>query len=311
MRIVSLLPSATEIVCELGLRDWLVGVTHECDFPPGVARLPQVTRTTLPADASSGEIDRLVRQQLATERSLYRLDHDRLATLAPDLIITQTLCDVCAVAESDVRQALCRLPGDARVLNLEPQSLTEVLDTLLVVADAAGVSGRGREARRRLHSRVDAVTLAVGRRPRPRAMVLEWIEPPFSAGHWVPEIVELAGASEPIGRPGERSVTLTWEQVRQARPDVLFVSCCGFTIDRTLADLPVLWAQLAGSDVPAIEAGNVFVLDGSAYLSRPGPRLVEALELMAWVLHPQSAPRPACTAGVVRVSREGRQSIEA
>lgn len=157
MRIVSLLPSATEIVCELGLREQLVGVTHECDFPPGVSLLPHATQTILPVAGSSAEIDRLVREQLATERSLYRLDHDRLAALNPDLIITQSLCDVCAVAESDVRQALCRLPRGVQVLNLEPQALTEVLDSLVTVSEAAGVSIKGVETRRLLQERIDEV----------------------------------------------------------------------------------------------------------------------------------------------------------
>ncbi|HVJ84133.1 MAG TPA: cobalamin-binding protein [Caulifigura sp.] len=300
MRIVSFLPSATEIVCELGLQEQLVGVTHECDFPTGVASLPHVTRTHLPAAASSGEIDRLVREQLATERSLYQLDHDRLAALEPDLIITQSLCDVCAVAESDVQRALCRLPRGAALLNLEPQSLTDVLDSVVTVADAAGIRERGVEARRRLQNRMNAVTEAVNSSARLRVVVLEWIDPPFSAGHWVPEIVELAGGQEMIGRAGQRSVTLDWDQVAAARPEVLFISCCGFSIERTKQDLPLLFDRLADLQLPCFEHGNLFVLDGSAYLSRPGPRLVEALELMAQAMHPEHAHAPSHSNGLER-----------
>jgi iron complex transport system substrate-binding protein len=304
MRIVSLLPSATEIVSELGLCEQLVGVTHECDFPPGVADLPHVTRTTIPPSASSLEIDAQVREQLQSERSLYQLDHDRLAALRPDLIITQTLCDVCAVSESDVRAALCRLPPGARVLNLEPQSLGEVLDSLVTVAEAVGVWAAGLLACERLQGRIDAVRerlSTVARRPR--VVVLEWIDPPFSAGHWVPEIVDLAGGHEQIGRPGERSVTLTWDDVIGARPEVLFVSCCGFSIARTREDLPILFNHLAGCDLPCIASGHVYVLDGSAYLSRPGPRLVRALELMARALHPGVFGAAVASEGMVRVAR--------
>jgi iron complex transport system substrate-binding protein len=301
MRIVSLLPSATEIICQLGLRERLVGVTHECDFPPGVSELPHVTRTNLPPTATSGEIDRLVREQLATERSLYQLDHDRLAALEPDLIITQTLCEVCAVAESDVQAAMCRLPRKARVLNLEPQSLGEVLESLEDVANAAGVPERGVGARGRLQERIEAVTGTMANvATRPRVVVLEWIDPPFSAGHWVPEIVNLAGGREMIGKPGERSVTLTWRDVIEAKPEFLFVSCCGFNIERTKVDLPIMFERLAAHGLPCFKDGNVFVLDGSAYLSRPGPRLVDALELMAWAMHAGSVKPPGDVRGIER-----------
>ena len=300
MRIVSLLPSATEIVCELGLRDQLVGVTHECDFPPGVSSLPRVTHTFLSPSSTSAEIDRQVREQLSTQRPLYQLDHDRLAALQPDLVITQSLCDVCAVAEADVQRALCRLPSDARILNLEPQSLAGVLETLETVAHAADDPDHGRAARCRLQNRIDAVRSAVSGAPRPRVIVLEWIDPPFSAGHWVPEIVELAGGIEVIGKPGERSVTLTWNDVIAARPEALFISCCGFSIERTKQDLPMLFEQLASANLPCIQNEKVFVLDGSAYLSRPGPRLVDALELIAWALHPQHVTSPHNSMGIVR-----------
>ncbi|QDT56453.1 corrinoid ABC transporter substrate-binding protein [Caulifigura coniformis] len=307
MRIVSLLPSATEIVCELGLGDQLVGVTHECDFPAGVSGLPHLTRTRLSPTASSSDIDAQVREQLSTRNSLYELDHDLLVELKPDLIVTQSLCDVCAVSEQDVRNALCRLPTGAQVVNLEPQRLDEVLDSLEAVAAAAGAPSRGVQARRGLEERIDSVIRSVaepgdpGAAERPRVVVLEWIDPPFSAGHWVPEIVELAGGREMIGQPGERSVTLSWEEVVAARPDVCFISCCGFSIERTKLDLPVLFEHVAGHDLPCVQNGKIFVLDGSAFLSRPGPRLVTALELMAWALSPERVQRPQETTGIERV----------
>jgi iron complex transport system substrate-binding protein len=292
MRLVSLLPSATEIIAELGLADSLVGVTHECDWPPSVQILPKVTRTLIPVDATSREIDGLVRERLNHGRALYSLDDAVLESLHPDLIVTQALCDVCAVAEAEVREAACRLPGNPRVVNLEPESLTEVLASLKTVADAADVPEQGAAAVQRLQSRIHAVAeRSCLIDARPRVVVLEWIDPPFSAGHWVPEIVELAGGHEVIGRPGEKSRPLGWDDVVAARPDVLLISCCGFSIDRTREDLPALQRQPGYSELPCVRNGRVFLLDGSAYLSRPGPRLVDSLEIIAHALHPGVHPR--------------------
>ncbi|MBX3443653.1 MAG: ABC transporter substrate-binding protein [Planctomyces sp.] len=304
-RIVSLLPSATELLCEIGLRDALVGVTHECDWPPDVRSLPKVTRTLIPTDASSAEIDRLVRERLSGQRALYSLDESRLAELRPTLIVTQALCDVCAVAEAEVEAAACTLPGRPRVLNLEPTTLGEVLDSLEQVAEAAGIAEQGRAARARLQARVDAVRQrSEPLADRPRVVVLEWLDPPFSAGHWVPEIVRLAGGDEAIGGGGERSRTLSWEEVAAAAPEAIIISCCGYTVERTLEDLPLLWRQPAILDTPAAPAGRVFVLDGSAYLSRPGPRLVEALEIIAHALHPATHPLPPGLPAAMRTAPE-------
>lgn len=294
MRIVSLLPSATEIIAEIGLGEDLVGVTHECDWPPRVRSLPKVTHTLIPTEASSREIDSLVRERLATGRALYTLDLPALEALAPDLIVTQALCDVCAVAEEEVRAASCSLPGQPRVINLEPTTLPDVLDCLVTVADAAGVRELGEASRQRLQDRVQRVadrtaTLEL----RTPTVILEWIDPPFSAGHWVPEVVALAGGEELIGRPGDKSRTLAWEEVLAARPEAMFISCCGYSVERTLEDLPQLFERPGYHDLPCVQSGRVFVLDGSAYLSRPGPRLVDALEMMARALHPALHPLPA------------------
>ncbi len=293
MRIVSLLPSATEIVCELGLGDDLVGVTHECDHPPFVAGLPKVTRTLIPHDAGSREIDALVRERLKTQRALDTLDLPTLERLAPDLIVTQALCDVCAVAEAEVTAAARSLPGRPRVINLEPVSLEDVLDTLWAVGRAAGVPGRAETVVTGLRRRVGAVAARSDRvAARPRVVLLEWLDPPFSCGHWSPELVRLAGGDEVVGRVGTPSRTLTWEEVGAARPDVLVVACCGFSLDRTLADVPALAARPGWADLPALRAGRVYVTDGNAYFSRPGPRLVDSLEILAHALHPDVHPLP-------------------
>ena len=294
MRIVSLLPSATEIVCKLGLGDSLVGVTHECDFPPCVRDLPKVTRTLIPLDATSCEIDELVRERLKTQRALYTLDLPTLERLRPELIVTQTLCDVCAVAEAEVTAVACSLPDHPKVLNLEPMSLEDIFNTLLMVGDAAGVSERAHLIVNQLRARVDVIAQRSSTiRNRPRVVILEWIDPPFSSGHWSPELVTLAGGDEQLGNPGVPSRTLSWQEVIAARPDVLVIACCGFDIPRTLVDIEILRQYPGWFDLPAVQAGKVFVIDGNAYFSRPGPRLVESLELIAHAFHPELHSAPA------------------
>jgi iron complex transport system substrate-binding protein len=281
MRIVSLLPSATEIICLLGLEDQLVGVTHECDYPESVRGLPKVTRTLIPTDATSAEIDRLVQERLRGKRALYTLDLPALERLRPELIVTQALCDVCAVAEEEVRAAACTLPGLPRVINLEPETLSQVFDAVRQVAEAAGVPERGDEAVGRLQARVDAVVArARTRTHRPRVALLEWLDPPFSSGHWSPELVRLAGGVEVLGREGEKSRKLRWDEVIAAAPEVVMIACCGFSVERTMEDMGLLDAVPGWADLPAVRKGRVSVVDGSAYFSRPGPRLVESLELM-------------------------------
>ncbi len=293
MRIVSLLPSATEIVCALGLESSLVGVTHECDFPAAVARLPKVTRTLIPHDAASVEIDALVRERLKTQQALYTLDLPTLEALAPDLIVTQALCDVCAVADAEVRQAAGALPGQPRVVNLEPTCLDDVFACLGLVAEAAGVAARGRDVVAALRARVDAVAARATRvEPSPTVGLLEWIDPPFSSGHWTPELIALAGGRAVLGTAGARSHTLTWDAVRAADPDVLVIACCGFDVARTRQDVPILARQPGFDALAAVRAGRVYVTDGNAYFSRPGPRLVDSLEILAHALAPDVHPLP-------------------
>jgi iron complex transport system substrate-binding protein len=293
MRIVSLLPSATEIICALGLEDELVGVTHECDYPPVVRHLPKVTNTLIPAEAPSADIDRLVRERLRTNRALYTLDLPTLEGLRPDLIVTQALCDVCAVAEEEVRAAACMLPDGPAVINLEPQTLSQVFAAVRQVAKAAGVDRKAEEVVGGLTARVEAVVARAARvRHRPRVALLEWLDPPFSCGHWSPELVRLAGGVEGLGREGRPSRTLRWDQVTTWQPEIVFIACCGFGVERTMDDVPRLQSVPGWQDLPAVRLGRVYVTDGSQYFSRPGPRLVDSLEILAHALDPEVHPLP-------------------
>jgi iron complex transport system substrate-binding protein len=302
MRIVSLLPSATEIICALGLEPQLVGVTHECDYPSSVLELPKVTRTLIPSDATSTQIDTLVRERLSTQRALYTLDMHVLEKLRPDLIVTQALCDVCAVAEAEVRSAACSLPGQPRVINLEPLRLDDVLRCIRQVAEATGSAARAEELIDHLHTRIERVSQRTERvDDPPRVTLLEWIDPPFSCGHWTPELVALAGGGEGLGRVGQPSRTLAWREVVEWQPQVLVIACCGFDIPRALKDLPVLRSYPHWPDLPCVREGRVYLVNGSHYFSRPGPRLVDSLEILAHAFHPDIHPLPAGLPAAVRV----------
>ena len=294
MRIVSLLPSATEIICSLGLRDQLVGVTHECDYPGDVADLPKVTRTLIPHDASSLEIDGLVRERLKTQSALYSLDLPMLERLKPDLLVTQALCDVCAVAESEVNAAACSLPGRPKVVNLEPTRLNDVFDCLKLVGDAARVPDASQRAIADLKQRVNAVAIRTAAiKERPRVILLEWIDPPFSSGHWSPELMRIAGGIEGIGQEGQPSRSMKWDEVVAYDPEVLVIACCGFNTRRTLEDVPMLLTFPGVADLTCTRENRVWIVDGNAYFSRPGPRLVDSLEILAHILHPDIHPAPA------------------
>lgn len=293
MRIVSLLPSATEIVCALGLQDQLVGVTHECDWPAAVTRLPKVTRSSIPHDAGSGQIDTLVRDQLRTQQALYTLDMPLLESLRPDLIVTQALCDVCAVTDDEVQAAAKSLSTRPQVVNLAPRSLGDVLDCLHLVARAAGVPHRSEQVVANLRARIDAVAARSATvRSRPRVVLLEWLDPPFSCGHWTPELVDLAGGVELLGHAGEASRTLRWSEVEAAQPAAIVVACCGFDLARTRQDLIALEAVSLWRALTAVRNDCVHVIDGSQYFSRPGPRLVDSVEILAHALHPDVHPLP-------------------
>ncbi|MFO0943738.1 MAG: cobalamin-binding protein [Pirellulales bacterium] len=273
MRIVSLLPSATEIICGLGLRENLVGVTHECDFPADVRELPHVTHSKISATATSAQIDNAVREQLRGQSSLYALDQKLLESLEPDLIVTQTLCEVCAVAESEVQRAIANLKNRPKILNLEPLTLGDLYHSIHQVAHAANCPDRGEEYVSSLRHRVNSVVARnQDLKSRPRTLILEWIDPLFCAGHWNPELVELAGGREMIGKIGERSKSISWQDLVATSPEFMMIACCGFNIERTLQDIPLLELHAEWSLLPCVRSNRVYVVDGSAYFNRPGPR---------------------------------------
>jgi len=273
VRIVCLLPAATEIACALGLRESLVGRSHACAFPPDVAGLPALTRPRVDPMLHSGALDDEVRRVHSTGQPLYVLDEERLAGLAPDVVVTQAACEVCAVSYEQVAAVTRRAAPAAEVLCLLPARLGDVLDDVRRVADACGVAARGEALVSTLRRRLAAAASAP--RPRPRVAVVEWLEPPMLAGHWVPEAVEAAGGS-PVGpAPGQASPYVTWEQVRALRPQAVVVAPCGFDLARTAREAESLATTLESL------APRVLLMDGNAYLNRPGPRLVDAVEEMA------------------------------
>lgn len=239
---------------------------------------------------------------------MYALDLPVLTALQPDLIVTQALCGVCAVAEDEVRAAACVLPGSPQVVNLEPRCLSEVLGSMTQVAMAAGAGRSAEEALARMTARVEAITTrTAGIQHRPRVALLEWLQPPFSCGHWNPELVRLAGGVEGLGQEGQPSRTLRWDEVLAWQPEVVFIACCGFSVERTLRDLPSLQFVPGWKDMPAVRSDEVYVTDGSHYFSRPGPRLVDSLEILAHTLHPGMHPLPIGLPRPVRVTGSGYQ----
>lgn len=275
MRIASLLPAATEIVCALGLRDRLVARSHECDFPLDVAELPALTRSRFDSSLASEELDREVRRVVAEGLPIYRLDEDGLAALAPDVVVTQAACEVCAIAYDQVVESVQRASLSARVVSLQPARLHEVLDDVRAVASACGVAERGETVVAGLRERLRRVAAKVSGRARPRVAVVEWLAPPMLAAHWVPDAIEAAGG-DPVGpAPGTPSPYATWDEIRALRADAVIVAACGFDLPRTVAEARPVRDQLLEL------APRVLVLDGNAYLNRPGPRLVEAVEEIA------------------------------
>ena len=292
MRVVSLLPSATETLYFLGAGDLLVGVTHECDHPKGVEKLPKLTATSIDQHSmTSVEIDAAIGELMTDTGSIYSLDAKLLEELEPDLILTQGLCDVCAVSLNVVERAAAKLPEAPRVLSMTPTSLDGVLEATVEVGDAVG---RGAEARAKvdaLRGRLARVEEAVAGLPRPRVGCIEWLDPPFSAGHWVPEMVRLAGGEELFARAGEPSERISsWEEVFEAAPDVLVLMPCGFDAARAASEASVLSGLPGWSRLPAVENGRVWAVDANSYFSRPAPRLVEGVEILARILHPEAFP---------------------
>ncbi len=288
MRIVSLLPSATEIVCALGFRNALVGRSHECDYPFGVEALPSCTAARIDPSAPSREIDDQVRSRVRDALSIYDVDTEQLRALRPDLIVTQDQCEVCAVSLGDVEQALADWTGVApRVVSLSPSTLADVWADLRRVGEAVDAQERARALCESLTDRVTEIgERAGGQATRPRVAGIEWIDPLMGAGNWVPELVALAGGANSLGRPGEHSPWITFDQLAAADPDVIAVLPCGFDLARTRAELGPLLAQRGWGALRAVREERVFLLEGNQYFNRPGPRLLESLEILAEILHP-------------------------
>ena len=285
MRIVSLLPSATEILFAIGAGGEVVGVTHECDFPAEALSRPHLTSSALPHAASSAEIDRHVRRSLHEGSSLYHLDADLLEKLAPDLIVTQELCAVCAVSYEIVDRAVRRLRGDPRLVSLEPSSLEDVFATIAFLGELTDRRESAALLLGTLRARVDALQARTGlRSPHVRVLVLEWTDPPMSGGHWTPGLVELAGAVPLLGNPGANSRVLAWDEIAQADPDAIVVGPCGFDLERTHAAIAELSPNPVWSGLRAVRTGRVHAVDGNQYLNRPGPRLVDTAEIIAAAL---------------------------
>jgi iron complex transport system substrate-binding protein len=299
MRVVSLLPAATEIVAALGRLDDLVAVSHECDFPPEVAAKPRVTRCEIHGNAlPSGEIDRWVRNELHTQRTLYTMDEPLLRDLAPDVILTQRLCDVCAVGYDSVTALAATLPGPPAVVNLEPLRLGDVFQDVLNVGSALDARDAAVRVVGELQARVNAVKRRTASLARRRCVLLEWIDPLYRTGHWGPDVVAAAGGVEMVGVAGTNAAVVPWETVHAAKPEVLVIACCGFDVARTMQDVPLLRAQPGWDDLPAVRDGRVWVMDGCAYVSRPGPRLADTIELLASCLHPEAFGEPDPPAAV-------------
>ncbi|MGH9325777.1 MAG: cobalamin-binding protein [Terriglobia bacterium] len=298
MRICSLLPSATEIVCALGMAESLVGVSHECDYPPEVSRLPRLTRSNIPPGLSSREIDVAVSAELAADGSLYALDLPLLESLKPDLILTQRLCDVCAVSFDRVEEAVKGLSSHPRLLNLEPTSLEDIFRTIRQVAEAVGDRSAGERLDHTLRERVAAVrreTLAL--RNRPRVFCMEWVDPPYCGGHWMKELVEIAGGRDDLANAQRPSHRVEWNRVLEFNPEVVVLTCCGFELERNEREASLLMNFEGAEELAAMKSGRVIATDGSHFFARPGPRIIESLEILAHAVHPEIfAPPPLANA---------------
>jgi iron complex transport system substrate-binding protein len=294
MRIVSLLPSATEIVCALGLGDELVGVTHECDWPPEAVGKPVVTRDTQDIPGrSSGEIHALVTAAMHGGSSLYALDEEKLAATEPDLILTQELCRVCAVSYREVNEVARAIDADITVVSLEPTSIEGILNTITTVGAMAEVEDDALDLVESLRARLGAVEEIVagrrdeGRRP-PRVVGIEWLDPPFTVGHWVPEQIRRAGGWDLLGSDGEKARETTWDAVRDVDPELLVLMPCGYHLDETVAEWQRTPRPAWFGELSAVAGGQVFAVDGSAYFSRPGPRVIDGIELLAELFDPDA-----------------------
>ena len=291
-RIVSLLPAATEIAATLGLMDQVIGVSHECDFPAEANRRPRVTRCPVHnAGLTSREMDEWVRRALRENGTIYSIDEPLLRSLRPDVILTQKLCDVCAVGYDTVARLAETLSGPPQVVNLEPSNLSDIFGDIQRVAKVCDVSDRANEVITQLSDRIKAVRSRANRiAHRPRCFLMEWVDPPFCSGHWGQELVEIAGGYDPLGRKQQPSVQIEWQQVLDARPEFIVLALCGYGINRARSDYEILRRFPDFDSLPAARQGQIYLVDASAYFARPGPRIVDSAEILAGILHPEEFP---------------------
>jgi iron complex transport system substrate-binding protein len=291
MRICSFLPSATEIVYALGLQDQLYGVTFECDYPPEARHKPKVVRSlfeNLEPPPSSGEISQIIGQRLQQGLGIYEVDEAVVQAAKPDLLLSQAICEVCAISSSQVTACSLRLEKTPQILSLDPQYVGDVLGDIRRVAAATGTAARGEAIVADLQARIDAVVARASQvTTRPRVLHLEWAEPVMCGGHWVPEMIDMAGGANCFGDKETGSFRLDWEAVVESQPEIIILMLCGYTVQRSLEDLPILAAKPGWYDLPAVRRGQIFVVDAGAYTSRSGPRLVQGLEIIAEILHPE------------------------
>jgi iron complex transport system substrate-binding protein len=294
-RIVSLLPAATEIAAALGLMDQVVGVSHECDFPSEANQRPRVTHCPVSRSHGSGltsrEVDEWVRRALRENGTIYTIDDPLLRKLRPDVILTQKLCDVCAVGYGTVAKLAQTLPGPPTVVNLEPSSLSDIFNDIRRVAEACNVPEQAHKLVTELSDRIEGVRRRANRiGHRPRCFLMEWVDPPFCSGHWGPELVEIAGGYDALGRKRQPSLQIEWQEVLDARPDVIVFALCGYNIDRARRDYEILRGFPEFNSLPAARRGEIYLVDASAYFARPGPRIVDSVEILAGILHPREFP---------------------
>jgi iron complex transport system substrate-binding protein len=292
MRICSLLPGATEIVFALGLGDDVVGVTHECDYPPEARQKPVVVRSSIDSSRmTSVEIDRSVSERLRSNKSLYVIDEKRMRDAAPDVILTQGLCDVCAINYDEVVAASEVLAHKPTIISLTPNCLTDVLDDVTRVGEATGQRHKAEALVQDLERRIASVRERGARSSnRPRVACLEWFDPIYVAGHWVPEMVEIAGAEDVLGKRGEPSKKVEWQNIREEAPEILLLMPCGFDVPRTIQEAAALERLAGWNELPAVKASRVFAVNAHAFFSRPGPRLIDGLEILAHIIHPEVFP---------------------
>lgn len=288
LQIVSFLPSATEIACALGLSDQLVGITHECDYPVEIEGKPVVVRSALPIETmNQREIDVAVAERMQAGRSLYQVDEKLLQELAPDLILTQDLCQVCAPSGTEVSQALNLLPKKPQILWLTPNTLEQIFANVRELGEATGRAKEAEELVASGRARLEKISAVTSRLShRPRVFCMEWLDPVYCSGHWVPQMVRLAGGEDTLGREGADSVRIAWDEVREWAPEVLVITPCGFNLERTIEQALQLPSYCGWYDLPAVRKGQVYAVDANSYFARPGPRVVDGTELLAHLIHP-------------------------